>query len=1069
MSGLPPALLAEHVPHVAALIKSALSSDMGQRKPASQMLEACQAVPGFCSTLQCIFVDGATYADDVRLLAAICAKLTVAAQWWPRRMRGLFGRGGGGGGAAAPTLTGCISAEEKTRTRAALLTQLGEPDAKLMQQLSLLIAKVSRFDWDEAWPALFETLLAALRSESTLHRCGSALTMYRCVKELSTKRLMADRTRWARTAAQLLPPVLPLWEERIAQLLARLAALCQAGTTLPSLAQLRGGADPAAAAAAVAQSLSVELAQVEREAGMCKHMTKVLYQCGRASFKAHATEPTTMRLFQAILEQRASLLRCRTALLALSAQVEALALPAAMREPFTAGGARRAYAPPPALLDTIVDHVEGILTRGAQLVRQSQEDYPVQFVPYLAAFVQHHYKVVIDVASAAAGAAAALPPPAAAAAEGARGPASFDQLTAHSLRFLASIFDCAQYRPGSVAGASASTNTDLSVFMTEERTLQLCHALLGAMLHLTADDLALWEREGEDFVHRQGSLSDKEHLRPAAETLLISLQSMPSRSELVVRCVLETARRSETAFAENTALYAASPSIEALEGDRGEVEERRAMDTIRPALARDAAYLALGILSFELHKSFDFSAWFVSTGVPLLQHSATTLTMRVLQRRVVWLLSCCCADLAPELQAPVYNSMPALLLASDFALRLTAVETLRALVDAWSFVLDAFAPSAITIINALYSVVAAAEDFDTRLQTMDLLGKVVERLEPRLMASSAGSPPGGGFPEAVASAVIGPLPSLWQSCADPSQSLLRAAILRTLLQVMIAMGSSSVYLQPLVVPLVLSATTIAPSSLASNAAPMLFLVEPGIELWLESMCAAPTYTEELHMLFPNLHMLMMRDFDHLPSAMTLIEAYVLVGGETFMRSHAELVAAIFTKVVGSVREGAVPRVTRSLETILRRFPGERAVLHLFEPVFSTMLAAVFHAAGGASAAGVGAAAPEQPTVICCYLTVLARVLLESSAYFIEFLGRQVGGPPAAAGAPQAVDRAQELLGRFAQCCCELYDRVSAGRGRSKGWRGGDGRRSLRDPTFDDGPWRRKLWMLALASLLASNK
>ena len=68
--------------------------------------------------------------------------------------------------------------------------------------------------------------------------------------------------------------------------------------------------------------------------------------------------------------------------------------------------------------------------------------------------------------------------------------------------------------------------------------------------------------------------------------------------------------------------------------------------------------------------------------------------------------------------------MPALLLAGDFALRLTAVETLRALVDAWSFVLDAFAPAAVTIIHALYSVVAAADDFDTRLQTMDLLGKV---------------------------------------------------------------------------------------------------------------------------------------------------------------------------------------------------------------------------------------------------------------------------------------------------------------------------------------------------------
>ena len=82
------------------------------------------------------------------------------------------------------------------------------------------------------------------------------------------------------------------------------------------------------------------------------------------------------------------------------------------------------------------------------------------------------------------------------------------------------------------------------------------------------------------------------------------------------------------------------------------------------------------------------------------------------------------------------------------------------------------------------------------------VGKVVERLEPRLMTTpaehAAAAAAGGGFPEAVASAVIAPLPNLWRSCADPSQSLLRAAILRTLLQVVVAMGNASVHLQPLV-------------------------------------------------------------------------------------------------------------------------------------------------------------------------------------------------------------------------------------------------------------------------------
>ena len=258
--GLPSALSSAHVGDVFNLIASSLSPlNPAARKQASQMLEACQTISGFCATLQAIFVDGAQ-PDDARLMAMICAKLTVTAQWQPRRMRGLFARRGDGGGGAASVPTGCVSDAEKAHVRAALLQQLGEPNAKLRLQLSILIAKVARFDWDRAWPDLFETLLAALRSDSPPHCWGGALTMYRCVKELSTKRMLSDRTRFARTAAQLLPPVLPLWEERVAKLLARLAALCQAGATLPTLPQLRASHDPAAAARALSAQISVELA-----------------------------------------------------------------------------------------------------------------------------------------------------------------------------------------------------------------------------------------------------------------------------------------------------------------------------------------------------------------------------------------------------------------------------------------------------------------------------------------------------------------------------------------------------------------------------------------------------------------------------------------------------------------------------------------------------------------------------------------------------------------------------------------------------------------------------------------
>ena len=58
---------------------------------------------------------------------------------------------------------------------------------------------------------------------------------------------------------------------------------------------------------------------------------------------------------------------------------------------------------------------------------------------------------------------------------------------------------------------------------------------------------------------------------------------------------------------------------------------------------------------------------------------------------------------------------------NDLAVRLTALETLKSLVDDWSFDRRIFAPMLPRAVEALYQLLHAASEFESRLQILTLV------------------------------------------------------------------------------------------------------------------------------------------------------------------------------------------------------------------------------------------------------------------------------------------------------------------------------------------------------------
>jgi hypothetical protein len=103
-----------------------------------------------------------------------------------------------------------VTDEEKARLRTFLLqpATFDIAENRVSLQLAVLHAQMARFDFPRDWPELFPGLLAVIQSGSELQVRRAMLSLNDVLKELSSKRLPADKRKFAEVPhwAQQQPP-----------------------------------------------------------------------------------------------------------------------------------------------------------------------------------------------------------------------------------------------------------------------------------------------------------------------------------------------------------------------------------------------------------------------------------------------------------------------------------------------------------------------------------------------------------------------------------------------------------------------------------------------------------------------------------------------------------------------------------------------------------------------------------------------------------------------------------------------------------------------------------------------
>ena len=592
----------------------------------------------------------------------------------------------------------------------------------------------------------------------------------------------------------------------------------------------------------------------------------------------------------------------------------------------------------------------------AKLVVETQKQHPMEFCSFLGPFLQLFYTELQHTTMEA-------------------------KFLIQAVTFLSNVQHCLAYRE------EKQVERNIEAFLTPERKEELIQSLVLTLMQLDSTDLEDWQLDPEGFILTQESLTAAESLRSAAENLFLTM--LQSQRQQLAPIVLQLLSQ-----------YGIT-SV-----------ERIAQLTKQDLLRTDAVYLAIGLASYDLHEYLEFEPWFLNSLVPCLQTRSNPeiIPVPVLRRRILWLIGCWMAQITESIRPPLYDALLRLLMEdspfTDMAVKLTAIQTLQALLNDWEFKRDIFRPFIGRLIQAAYHVMGQTEQTETRLKIMELLQSMLNVCDNDILPHTQ--------------TLVAPLPELWQMSQE--HNLVRGQILRVLSKTVTAAREHSVELHSgLLLPVLQYSTDV-------DQPDQVYLMDSGLELWQEVLYYATTLTPELLAVFQNLPKFMLRDFEHIKAAMKLIDSYLLLGGETFWLTYASDVARVLETVIGNVKPDGAAHICRILETCVRIFPPS-ALKPLYN-VFGLLLDAI-------SLARMDDLNREPDMVIIGYMTVLARVLFHAPAVFYALLESRAN----------AHDTPQQLLGRLVAFYLDKYYSIVY---------------------TSVGPVRRKVWACAMCCFLSLN-
>ncbi|KAG8035764.1 hypothetical protein G9C98_001420 [Cotesia typhae] len=517
-------------------------------------------------------------------------------------------------------------------------------------------------------------------------------------------------------------------------------------------------------------------------------------------------------------------------------------------------------------------------------------------------------------------------------------PLTFEKFVIQCLNLMKAILIHSDYRKITAADVNCQKD-DVAQrvhqlkqeFFTPEVLKEICSKLVTHYFLLTQEDLQMWDTDPENFAVEDSRESWKYNLRVCTQTVFLSI--FPQSINVMSSVLMDLMQRYHQPVDPND---------------------------WRAILMKDAVYLAVGLVAFDLYDEVNFDQWFSTTLRQELEVKSNNY--RIIKRRVCWLIGQWTrVKLSEKLIPELYKLMiKALSSDEDLVVRLEASNTLKQALDDFQFHIDEFMPFLETTFLLLFNLLREVTECDTKMQVLYVLSFVIERVGNDIRP------------------YIGPLsaylPQLWE--ISEKHNMMRCAIISTLVHYVKALRSECIIVEPMIVSMV-------GLSCDLNQDAHVYLMEDGLELWLALLENIATPTPGIMELVQNMPAVLDFGLDQVTfkPAINIIQAYILLSPQNFVGELGSRIIKGIKSIMSDLRSQDALPVMELLETILRVAPEQGA--QLIKPILTKIFKLVY----------LG----EEDQVIMMMsmgLIITSRVLLNARDIFAQVISelvKEIGG------------------------------------------------------------------------------
>lgn len=328
-------------------------------------------------------------------------------------------------------------------------------------------------------------------------------------------------------------------------------------------------------------------------------------------------------------------------------------------------------------------------------------------------------------------------------------------------------------------------------------------------------------------------------------------------------------------------------------------------------LVKDAILCTFQLSAVSIADAVDFDRLLVDVFVPLARDNHPEA--KILRRRV----SLICREWVPVKCSPqgrvaVYELLRELLQdspANDKVVRLTAVHTLKVVVEDWDFVKTDFAPFLNELVTSCLALLRQLLLPESKLFVLTTLSVLIERCNPHIDPNTLTT-----LTEVV--------PAYWNETSSDNELILKNALLRLLRSLTIALNDSSASTHSLSLPLVRACCS-------SSSELYTLLSEDGYELWLVLVQFSPAnsqHIEDILQLFPLLEYGLANATEIMPVIVSIMRSYALLAPHVYCSDVGAALLRILAGYLPSLRDDSFVIFVSLMDILAMAMPADDGFL-----------------------------------------------------------------------------------------------------------------------------------------------